>query len=257
VSHELQLIYFETPKCGCSSIKAALDIGFHTDPTQFAMAYIIQSQRYCSERDSMNGTLTTTYRRFAACVTTPEALHDASLLAASRLSEGEYCSNPIGRFEFMHFFASPEYAISQFPSYRKFIVVRNPFDRVASAWNMFYSKRGSLEERVMQCEQSLEEKKSLRHFVGNLWTYPNHHFDRIENFVSSDILLKNVDIVPFNNLGLYWENLRTKHNLPPLGHANAGGGYLSADFSESDALKNEQFSEYYFKDYELIKLAAS
>lgn len=255
VSRTLKLIYFETPKCGCTSIKIALDLGLRISPLHFATAYLIHSQNYCCEQTTSGGVLTTMDRGFGTSMTA-DTLKRASQSAAARLSEGSRSGDPVGRFEFEHFFGSSHEALNLFPGYRKFSVLRDPFDRLLSAWNMFYnSDEFCLEQRLLQCKNSMEERKSFRCFIDNIWTCPNHHFDRITNFISHDVLQKGVDIVRFNNLGEYWEGLRKEYNLPSLGRLNAARTYLRSDADRSETMNNEAFVSYYSEDYALLNQA--
>lgn len=253
VSERLKLVYFETPKCGCTSIKKALDVSL--SPLHFAMAYLIQSQRYCSDRSSASTSLTTMCPDFGAS-TTPDALRSACFSAAANLSEGRCWSDPVGAFDFMHFLGTPGQAADLFPDYRKFVVVRNPFDRLASARNMFYNSDAlPLEVRLLQCKDACEERKSLRYFVENIWSCPNHHFDRLVNFISPEVVAADLELVSFQHLDSYWVRLAREYDLPPLENLNAARSYLSSDVSELDVLKDERFFAYYSEDYELMKSA--
>lgn len=253
VSERLKLIYFETPKCGCTSIKKALDLS--RSPLHFATAYLIQSQRHCSDPNNTSAPLIPMCPDFGASVD-PDALRHACFLAAANLSEGKCWSDPVGKFAFMHFFGTAEQAVELFPDYRKFIVLRSPFERLTSARNMFYNFSDLPREmRLLQCKDALQERNSLRFFIENSPACPNHHFDRIVNFVSRDVLTAGTELVSFRHLGSYWEGLAREYDLPPLANLNAARSYLDADVSESEILRDERYSAYYREDYELMKLA--
>ncbi len=258
-SEKLKLIYFEMPKAACTSVLAAFGVDY-SDPLLLTMPYMIHNQRYCAEPQNNSHALLNMNENFYGYWATHSEFKNACHAAAVKLSEGELWSNPMGDFGFRHFYGSAEQVLDMHPDYKKIIILRNPIDRLASAWNMFYnpgSESWRLQERVTQCKAAAEEKKSLRCFVENIQAYPNHHFNSIARFLPTQTILeRGIEIVRFEHLSAYWKDLQAQYHLPALRKHNAAKSYLPSDINLAELANTEVLQEYYAEDLKLMQMTA-
>jgi hypothetical protein len=249
VSEKLRLVYFETPKCGCTSIKRALDIDL--EQSVFASAYLMQMTRSAGEHPNVLslrhdlGAVEMSFHRFDL----------ETRRAAKRMCERPFMSAAIGRHGFRHFFGSPEDAVASFPEYRSFVVHRDPFDRLYSAWSMFYtSSPARLRQRVSQTAMAVEEQQDISRLIEDIDVAPNHHFEPLTRFVPLDLLTSGqIEVVPLSQLDQYWRRLNLTGRNVSLPFLNQGKKTMKSEGLIDELRGPHSLSRIYHEDLHILK----
>lgn len=150
------------------------------------------------------------------------------------------------------------YNVKEFRSYYKFSVVRNPIDRLASAY--FFLQRGGINESdKMFYDQNLSQYPTFESFVegwvstDNVNRYihfiPQFHFLTIDGKLEVDELFKLEDIetafpIIAHRLGLHYEKLERKNTSPTNDKKNWN--------KELNKELREKIKAVYEKDFELL-----
>lgn len=178
VSHTLSLIYIETPKCGCSTIKSAFDIKI--TPQIVAEAYFRRLGRN-ADRD-----ITLSLSPYGFSYKLPVSLLKTDKLRIMKsIAAGKMESEPRGKFQFQHSFDSVKGLMTRFPNYNAICIMRDPIKRFLSGVNMFYSSDFNFDRRMQRLSHSPLTDNDLKDFskiFSDVFENPNHHFDPVSKF---------------------------------------------------------------------------
>ena len=242
ISHKKKIIYFETPKCGCTSIKKAFDISLDLECLIFAFAL----------RKS-NTTHNLAFERLglsAASFKCNDRLFKSKFTSVlEKIRTGNLETDPKGRWGFSHSFDTPDNLIDKHPSYSKFIIIRNPFERFISAFKM-YADHSNL-FRFWQIYSSSEEypfsAEKLEDKVDLFLRARNHHIAPLDEYFPLFGLENGVEVV---DLGRLNDFLRLKFGAD-VRHDNTGYRKVLSRSLLSDSIQNK-LNSFYQHELKLI-----
>lgn len=243
ISHKKKIIYFETPKCGCTSIKKAFDISLDLECLIFAFALRKSNTAQNLEFESLGFS--------AASFKCNDKLFKAKFVSVlEKIRTGNLETVPKGRWGFAHSFDTPDNLIDKHPSYSKFIIIRDPFERFISAFNMF-ADHGNL-FRFWQIYSSSDEypffAEKLEDKVDLFLKARNHHIAPLEEFFpmfGSENRVEAVNLSRLNNF------LKLKYDAD-VRHDNTGYRKVLSRSRLSESIQNK-LNSFYQHELELIE----
>jgi len=246
VSKKLGLIYAETPKCACSSIKDCFEI--KSTPEHHARAYL---------RLSMAGNKPDiTDQTFGAKVDVSASEFVEIVRAeAAHIQNNQLLVGQPGALGFQMFDGSLNTCMATFSDFKAFMITRAPLARFMSGWNMFY---GSTEFRLRQraaVTDPRDEAADPRIFLENQTSHPNHHVNSLGHFVPDASRLDQLILVDIRALRGFWSELQQECSpqIPDLAHKNQATKRIYTDEMAHQISLEATFASTYSYDLELYK----
>ena len=248
ISHELKKVYIETPKCGCSSVKKALDITL--TPEMALHAYVRKHHFFVTGLITNEPNIVP--MGFGSRINIKECNRSYKKILRSLLADSQE-SDPVGKFGFSHYYGDLDSLIEKHPKYRFFCITRNSLKRFLSGVNMFYNENAFPGRRIQRLTHSrITKNENINDIVDDVLNYQNHHFNPISHFAYTKYKSK-IQFIDLSNLN---EFLKTEFNIDEVPHDNQAKfyKYKISDFSEESLLKIE---EYYKPDDEIFSMVSS
>ncbi|MDR5886698.1 sulfotransferase family 2 domain-containing protein [Vreelandella janggokensis] len=242
ISKTLSVIYVETPKCGCSSVKNLFEINASPEIVQeaYLRSYINLTnsgdQPFLSYDGFGNSFSLASYRE-----------NKKEIL--SRIVDGSTESREIGKFGFVHSFDTLANVLASYPNYMVFCVTRDPLDRFMSALNMFYSPK-NYNRRIQRMSHSkITNQKDINVIVDDIFQFPNHHFNPISNFL--DLSTPDLSRINFVSIELLDSFIKSELGLEISRRKNVASSYsFKANDLSGHSIK--KIESYYAADSEFF-----
>ena len=153
ISHKLNAIYFDIPKCASQTLRSAFGVlGSHAgiDPTARALARLNITDTDQQIRYVSNDVYEEKSEYPKAAITLKNRMHTSIQSHSKAIEEKEWTvGSPDKTTGFQLLDLSPDDAIEAFPNYFKFTFVRCPYQRAESAYLMMKRKINEPETQRM------------------------------------------------------------------------------------------------------------
>lgn len=208
VSHRRRVVYVETPKAACTSMKHLLQTGYLPPPVYFRAAArrLAQGQSVAVETQPPDDALTAAVWR---------GIEEQT----AQLRDGRDTVYPeVGHLGFTYLDLDPEAARSAYPNYAFVAIVRHPFDRLVSSWRMFCrSQAQQLDPQVEALFGKPAAALSLDEFAERFADCRNHHWEQLSAFMPAAMDL----VVRLEDMAQRWPEIATLIGLTDaLPHLN-------------------------------------
>ena len=210
-SNSRKLVYLETPKTACSSIKKALGIRYSDRILARAIARREIEKRPLKFSYGVSDFFL--FRRLK------QLIREEKKNIINGIFEVP-CPDNASETDFHYVDLSLAEALETYKDYRIFAVYRDPCSRMISNYRMFC--RSGIEFREQQVQRLFGRDPASIDFTTFLnlsRTHPNHHWDIFSKYIPND---RNIEVVEFERLADWWKNNSKQLGLnEALPHENA------------------------------------
>lgn len=193
VSHVKKMVYLETPKCGCTTVKAALDIRIPLESLFLGLYYFGGGVRV--SKDIF--VLIKNHFGWTGLVKSPYSL----FMVTVKILLKKCVTGPIGRYKFYHYYGDPSDLVRGYPHYKILFITRDAKGRIKSALNMFYDQKNTFRSQQMRdMGWANIDELDCKLLVSQLKNSPNHHCETLHAFFPLDSNFLNKNSTDISNL---------------------------------------------------------